>query len=200
MVRLCALVLVCVGGNVCAQSWPWKPIRAIVPYTAGGAIDIVSRTVAQQLSVRLGQPIVIESRPGAGGVIGTAAVAKADPDGHTILLTASSHTISPWAYGVSTSKRASALPDVPTTLEAGFANSNYNFWVGMFVPAKTPRDIVDKLHQETVKVLQSPEIQAKLASFGADTMLMKPDEFDVYVKNEIATNEALVKAAGLTAK
>src|SRR6266849_9911835 len=100
MVRLCALalVLVCVGGNVCAQSWPSKPIRAIVPYSAGGAIDIVSRTVAQQLSVQLGQPIVIESRPGAGGVIGTAAVAKADPDGHTILLTASSHTISPWAY------------------------------------------------------------------------------------------------------
>ena len=70
--------------------------RALRP--RGGAIDIVSRTVAQQLSLQLGYPIVIESRPGAGGVIGTAAVAKADPDGHTILLTASSHTISPWAY------------------------------------------------------------------------------------------------------
>jgi Uncharacterized protein conserved in bacteria len=99
MVRLCAfaLVLMTVDG-ACAQSWPSRPIRAIVPYTAGGAIDIVSRTVAQQLSLQLGFPIVIESRPGAGGVIGTAAVAKADPDGHTILLTASSHTISPWAY------------------------------------------------------------------------------------------------------
>jgi tripartite-type tricarboxylate transporter receptor subunit TctC len=99
MVRLCAfaLVLMTVDG-ACAQSWPSRPIRAIVPYTAGGAIDIVSRTVAQQLSLQLGYPIVIESRPGAGGVIGTAAVAKADPDGHTILLTASSHTISPWAY------------------------------------------------------------------------------------------------------
>jgi tripartite-type tricarboxylate transporter receptor subunit TctC len=99
MVRLCAFALALMTADgACAQSWPSRPIRAIVPYTAGGAIDIVSRTVAQQLSLQLGYPIVIESRPGAGGVIGTAAVAKADPDGHTILLTASSHTISPWAY------------------------------------------------------------------------------------------------------
>jgi tripartite-type tricarboxylate transporter receptor subunit TctC len=92
-----ALLLMATQG-ACAQGWPTRPIRAIVPYTAGGAIDIVSRAVTQQLALQLGQPIVIESRPGAGGVIGTAAVAKADPDGHTILLTASSHTISPWAY------------------------------------------------------------------------------------------------------
>ena len=318
MLRLCALALALVTiDGACAQGWPSKPIRAIVPYTAGGAIDIVSRTVANELSAQLGQPIVIESRPGAGGVIGTAAVAKADPDGHTILLTASSHTISPWAnanlpydtasdlagitplanlpnvlvvapsanirsaqalvaaarakagglnyasggsgsathlnaerfrssagfdgvhvpfkggpealaevmsgrvdfvfssilpslpfiregkaiaLGVSTAKRASALPDVPTTIEEGFANSDYNFWIGMFVPAKTPRDIVDKLHRETVKVLQSAEFQGKLASFGADPMLMRPGEFDTYVRNEIAANEALVKAAGLAPK
>ena len=318
MLRLCALALALASiDGACAQGWPVKPIRAIVPYTAGGAIDIVSRTVAQQLSAQFGQPIVIDSRPGAGGVIGTAAVAKADPDGHTILLTASSHTISPWAnanlpydtvgdlagvtplanlpnvlvvapqanirsaqalvaaartkagglnyasggtgsathlnaerfrssagfegvhipfkggpealaevmsgrvdfvfspilpslpfiregraiaLGVSTARRASALPDVPTTVEAGVANSDYNFWIGMFVPAKTPRDIVDKLHQEAVKVLQSPEFQAKLASFGADPVLMRPAEFDAYVRNEIAANEALVKAAGLAAK
>lgn len=319
MVRpLCALALMLVvTKGACAQGWPARPIRAIVPYTAGGAIDIVSRAVTQQLALQLGQPIVIESRPGAGGVIGTAAVAKADPDGHTILLTASSHTISPWAFanlpydtvadlagvtplanlpnvlvvapaanirsaqalvaaarakpgglnyasggsgsathlnaerfrlsagfagvhipfkggpealaevmsgrvdfvfspilpslpfiregkamalGVSTSKRASALPDVPTTLEAGFANSDYNFWVGMFVPAKTPRDIVDRLQRETVKVLQSPEIQSKLANFGADPMIMQPQEFDSYIRNEIAANETLVKAAGLAAK
>ena len=319
MVRpLCALALVLMATQgACAQGWPARPIRAIVPYTAGGAIDIVSRAVTQQLALQLGQPIVIESRPGAGGAIGTAAVAKAEPDGLTILLTASSHTISPWAYanlpydtvgdltgvtplanlpnvlvvapaanirsaqalvaaarakpgglnyasggsgsathlnaerfrlsagfagvhipfkggpealaevmsgrvdfvfspilpslpfiregkavalGVSTSKRASALPDVPTTLEAGFANSDYNFWVGMFVPAKTPRDIVDRLQRETVKVLQSPEIQAKLANFGADPMIMQPQEFDSYIRAEIAANETLVKAAGLAAK
>ena len=123
MVRLCALALVLMTlDGACAQSWPSRPIRAIVPYTAGGAIDIVSRTVAQQLSLQLGYPIVIESRPGAGGVIGTAAVAKADPDGHTILLTASSHTISPWAYSIcpmtrwATSPGLRRLPICPTCL------------------------------------------------------------------------------------
>ena len=100
MVRLCAfaLVLMIRGRRLRPMLALASRSRAIVPYTAGGAIDIVSRTVAQQLSLQLGYPIVIESRPGAGGVIGTAAVAKADPDGHTILLTASSHTISPWVY------------------------------------------------------------------------------------------------------
>jgi tripartite-type tricarboxylate transporter receptor subunit TctC len=86
---------------------------------------------------------------------------------------------------------------VPYTLEAGFANSDYNFWVGMFVPAKTSRDVVERLHRETVKVLQSPDIQAKLSSFGADPMLMQPTEFDTYVRNGIAANETLV---GLAAK
>jgi tripartite-type tricarboxylate transporter receptor subunit TctC len=104
------------------------------------------------------------------------------------------------ALGVSTSKRASALPDVPTTIEAGFANSDYNFWVGMFVPAKTPREVVERLHRETARVLKSPEIQTKLSSFGTDPMLMQPSEFDTYVRDEIATNEMLVKAAGLAAK
>jgi tripartite-type tricarboxylate transporter receptor subunit TctC len=70
----------------------------------------------------------------------------------------------------------------------------------MFVPARTPREVVERLHRETVKVLKSPEIQAKLSSFGADPMLMQPTEFDTYVRDEITTNETLVKAAGLAAK
>lgn len=297
-----------------AQSWPSKPIKAIVPYTAGGAIDIVSRTVAQQLSIQLGQPIIIETRPGAGGTIGTNAVAKAEADGYTILLTASSHTVSPSVYAnlpydtardlsavtplanlpnvlvvapdksfktaqqlvaaartmagamnyasagagsathlnaqrfllsagvtavhipfkggpealrevitgrvdfyfapllialpfiqagqvralaVSNAARVAALPDVPTTAEAGFPNSDYNFWVAMFVPSKTPRDIIDKLYVETAKVLQLPDTKDRLAKLGAEPMMMKPAEFDNYVKDEIATNAALVKAAGL---
>jgi tripartite-type tricarboxylate transporter receptor subunit TctC len=311
-----AMMLICsVGAS--AQSWPDRPIKGIVPYTAGGAIDIVSRTVAQQLSVELGQSIFIETRPGAGGTIGTNAVAKADPDGYTILLTASSHTVAPWVYAnlpydtvrdfsavtplatlpnvlvvsadkniktarqlvdsslvkasrtnyasagagsathlnaerfllsaglravhipfkggpealreviagrvdfyfspllialpfiqsgqlralaVSNARRVAALPDVPTTAEAGFPNSDYNFWVAMFVPSRTPRDIVDKLYGQTAKVQQLPETKAKLATLGAEPMMMKPAEFDAYVKNEIATNEALVKAAGLAAQ
>jgi tripartite-type tricarboxylate transporter receptor subunit TctC len=101
------------------------------------------------------------------------------------------------ALAVSNATRVAALPDVPTTAEAGFPNSDYNFWVAMFVPSKTPRDTVDKLYGETAKVLQLPETKDKLAKLGAEPMVMKPAEFDAYVKNEIANNAALVKAAGL---
>src|SRR5258707_8506589 len=72
-----------------AQAWPIRPIRAIVPSGAGSAVDVVPRLVFDQLSSQLGQPIVVENRAGAGTTTGTAAVAKAEPDGYTILATAS---------------------------------------------------------------------------------------------------------------
>src|SRR4051812_27533126 len=81
-----------------AQSWPAKPLRAIVPVGAGSSTDIVHRLVLEQLSTALGQPIVIENRVGAGGTIGTAAVAKAQPDGYTLLAHGSAHTIAPALY------------------------------------------------------------------------------------------------------
>src|SRR5215470_4226339 len=235
-----------------ADDWPSKSIRAIVPLTPGSATDVIPRTVFEYLSVRLGQTIVVENRVGAGGTIGAAAVAKADPDGYTLLVTSNAHTIAPFvqpnvpydvvrdfagitplgnvpnvlviapsknirtiqqlvatakakpglinyasggtgtpphltaerfrlsagftgqhipfkgapealtevmtgridfyfspitpalplirdgqllALAVSSTKRASALPDVPTTVEAGYPNSDFDFWIGMFVPA-----------------------------------------------------------------
>ena len=292
------------------QSWPTKRVTVIVPFTAGSATDIMARTVAQRLSEQLGQPFVVENRPGAGGTIGVGAVARAEPDGHTILVHSSSYTITPTTYpntpydtvrdlvgitplallpnvlvispdkgiktvpdlvkaakakpgamnyasaGVGTatqlnaerfrmgagievvhvpfkgtpealteiiagrvdyyfcpvnavlpliegkkllalamgsSKRSAALPNVPTTVEAGVANSDYNFWVGMVVPAKTPRDIVNRIHQETAKALESKEVRASMAKLGAESMLMRLDEFDSYIRNEIKTNAALVK-------
>src|SRR5262249_13389316 len=77
------------------ESWPTKPIRVIVPLTAGSASDVMGRIVADQLGGQLGQPIVVENRPGAGNTIGMAAVAKAEPDGHTILVNSSTHTVTP---------------------------------------------------------------------------------------------------------
>ena len=76
-------------------------------------------------------------------------------------------------------------------------DSDYNFWVGMFAPAGTPRDIVDRLHAETAKVLANPEVRARLAQLGAEPLLMEPKEFDREIVREIATNAALVKAAGI---
>ena len=299
-----------------AQTWPTKPLRAIVPVGAGSTTDIIPRVVFEQLSPQLGQSIVVENRTGAGGTIGTAFVAKADPDGYTVLAHGSALTISPSLYpnlsyhpardfaavvpfgispsvlvvppargwktvgdlvaaakakpgalnfssvGVGTAthlsaerfrrsagveavhvpfkggaeamteviagridfffgpvalvlpnvregkltalvvngaKRSAALPDVPTTLEAGFANAEYPIWFGLFLPAKTPRDIVDKLHRETLKALQAPKVRDKLAALGVDPMVMTPAEFDAHVEKEIAVNAALVKAIGIKA-
>jgi tripartite-type tricarboxylate transporter receptor subunit TctC len=308
-------------GDALAQqqspSWPSKRVTVVVPFTAGSATDIMARTAAKRLSEQLGQPFVVENRPGAGGTLGMAAVARADADGHTILIHSSSYTITPTTYpntpydtvrdltgitplallpqvlvispdkgiknvqelvraakakaggmnyasaGVGTatqlnaerfrlgagievvhvpfkgtpealteilagrvdyyfcpvnavlqlvadkkllglamgsSKRSAALPDLQTTLEAGIPNSDYNFWVGMAVPSKTPREIVTRLHQETAKALDDKEVRASMAKLGAEPMLMGLDEFSAYIRNEVKTNAALVKAAGITAQ
>jgi tripartite-type tricarboxylate transporter receptor subunit TctC len=295
-----------------AQSWPTRPIRAMIPFAPGSSLDIVGRLVLDPLSAQLGQPIVVENRGGAGGSIGTAQVAKADPDGYTILIQASAHSAAPAAYpniaydpardfaavipfgtvpnvtviapekgvktlqelvakakagsisyasagvgsathwaaerlrvsagftgvhvpfrggpealtevmtgrvdftcmgmasalpliregkliplAVSSPKRSSALPNVPTTLEAGFADSDYNYWMGMFVPAKTPREIIERLRAETEKALRHPNVVEKFAPQGIEPLVLTPAEFDALVKKEIATNIALAKAAGL---
>ena len=251
-----------------AQAWPTKTVRVVVPLTPGSATDILARTVSERLSGQLGQPVVVENRPGASTTIGAAAVAKADPDGHTILVTSSAHTVAPFLYSslsydtardlagvtplanlptvllvapskgfksvhdlvaaarakpgsinyasaaastqlnaerfrrsarfeavhipfkgapealtevmagrvdfyfspiapalpllrdgklvalaIGASKRASLLPDLPTTLEAGFPDSDYNFWIGMFVPARTPGEVINRLHRESSSAL-----------------------------------------------
>ncbi|MFN3400248.1 MAG: Bug family tripartite tricarboxylate transporter substrate binding protein, partial [Ferrovibrio sp.] len=82
-----------------AQAWPARPVTVVVPFAAGGTTDALGRLVAQQLSVRLGQPVVVENRAGAGGGVGASAVAKAAPDGYTLLMGAvSTHAINPSLY------------------------------------------------------------------------------------------------------
>jgi tripartite-type tricarboxylate transporter receptor subunit TctC len=93
--------------------------------------------------------------------------------------------------------RSAALPEVPTIREAGFSDAEYPTWFGMFVPAKTPRQIVNRLHRETLKALQEQTVRNKLASLGVDPMVMEPKEFDAHVERDIAINTALVKAIGL---
>jgi len=92
------LLLALAAVDVGAQSWPAKPIRVIVPVGAGSSTDIVHRLVLEQLSSQLGQPVVVENRVGAGGTIGSAAVARAQPDGYTLLAHGAAHTIAPALY------------------------------------------------------------------------------------------------------
>ena len=271
-------------------------------------------TASGQFSGELGQSIIVENRTGAGGTIGAAAVAKADPDGYTILVNSSSHTVIPSLYpnapynaardfsgviplgslpnvlvvapskgfkslgdlvaaakgkpglityasagigsgthfsaerlrlsagfegvhvpfrgapeaytevmtgrvdfffgalasalpfirdgkllalAVSTPKRTSSLPDVPTTLEAGYPNSDYTFWFAVFVPAKRRKGLLRSFTKRLLKTLQSTNLMDKLATLGVEPMVLTPTELDALVKREIAANADVVTAANI---
>jgi tripartite-type tricarboxylate transporter receptor subunit TctC len=297
-----------------AENWPSRLIKATIPFGAGSAADVVPRLVFDRLAAELGQPIVIENRVGAGGTLGTAAVAKADPDGYSIIAHSSALTIAPaifpnltydatkdlasvlmigssanvmivpnvrpWktvqdfiagakakpgsiSFGsvgigsavhissekfrlaagveathvpyrggsevitdilgaridfyfcplatalpliregqvrallVSTPKRVPDLPEVPTPLEAGLKDADSAIWFGVFMPSKTPRDIIEKFHAAGVKVLTEPAMQDSLKKLGVEAMPMTPPEMDDLVKRETAANMELIKAAGI---
>jgi tripartite-type tricarboxylate transporter receptor subunit TctC len=103
------------------------------------------------------------------------------------------------ALAVGSAKRAAILPEVPTTLEAGFPDSDYNFWIGLFAPARTPRESVSRLHELASAAFQSAETRERLARLGAEPMAMTPAQFDAHVREELRVNAPLVKAAGITA-
>jgi tripartite-type tricarboxylate transporter receptor subunit TctC len=296
-------------------TYPSKPIRVIVPFAAGSTTDIIARAISDKMSQSMGQPLVIDNRGGASGTIGQQAVATSAPDGYTIMIHSSSHTVSPSTFAklpfdtvndfagvtpisstpnvlvmsptkniktlqelltaarakpggmnfasagqgsathlnaekfklaakieatnipfkgsgeavtevisgrvdyyfspiapvigqirsgqlvalaVGSPKRASALPQVPTTAEAGVPGSEFNFWIGMMVPGKTPKDIVNRLHDEVVKALATAEVKERFVTLGADAWTMRPDQFDAYIRDEIKSNAGLVKVAGLS--
>ena len=104
------------------------------------------------------------------------------------------------ALAVSSLERSPDLPDVPTTIEAGFPNSEYNFWFGVFAPAKTPPEIIQRLYEEIAKALHDPGVQEKLAKLGVQPMPMTPAQFNDYVRKELEQNAELVKAAGIKAQ
>ena len=314
MLRHLALLsasMICAAAHA-QTAYPDRPIHFIVPFTAGSGTDIVARTVGEVMSRGLKQPIVIENRPGAGGTLGAAQVARSAPDGYTILVPSGGHVanasiysnlpydtirdfagITPLAslpnvlivapakgyknlqdlvdnarsnpgvlnYGsagsgsathmnaeifrlsakfdaqhvpfkgtpevmtevaagrldfffapltgalplikdgrlqalaVGTAQRSPMLPDVPTTLEAGFPQSDYVFWVALLAPAATPKAIIDRLNAEALKALASPEVKEKLAGFGAEPMPMSPAAFDAFIKTEMARMAQVVKSA-----
>ena len=297
-----------------AQGYPSKPIQMIQPFAPGGAVELYARTITAKVAESIGQPFVVESRPGAGGNIAANYVAKAAPDGYTILQNQSGQAISPAIYrnlpfdayndfipvtlvttspiflvasgksqfktigdfvaaakakpgslsygsagvgtslhfamellkskagidvvhvpyrgvapnttamiagdvavsimpyaavkphiesgglrilGVTAAKRTSLVPDVPTIAESGFPDYELVSWQGWFVPAKTPREIVDKLAQETQKALAAPGVREKLAQQGMEAMPITPAAFDAQIRREIDSILALAKAANL---
>jgi len=101
------------------------------------------------------------------------------------------------ALGVSTAQRSSVLPNVPTIAESGLPGFDYNLWVGVFAPAGTPVDLVDKINRDVLGALESPEVKDRLAALGADAMPMTPGEFRTFVREEIGESAKVIKAAGI---
>ncbi len=297
-----------------AQGFPSKPVKIIVPFTAGSATDILARTVGQKLSEMWGQPVVIDNRAGAGGTIGAAIVAKSPADGLTLMVHSAAQAVNAFIYptlpydtlkdfvqvvplggqpnvlvvapssgyktaadliagatknpgglnfasagigsgthinaekfnllagikavhipykgtpealtetmtgrvtyffspisaalahiregklvalGVSSAKRSTSLPNVPTIAESGLQGFEYNLWVGMFAPAGTPPDVVEKINRDVNRVLREPDVRERLMSLGAEAMPMTPAEFDKFMRQEMDDSAKVVKAAGI---
>jgi tripartite-type tricarboxylate transporter receptor subunit TctC len=301
------------AGAALAQAYPARPLRMIVPFPPGGVTDVMSRAVAARLSAELGQPVVVENRAGASGIIGADAAAKSPADGYTLLMgnistlavnaatfaklpydpVASFAPISMVAiqpllvavhpsvpvqslaelvdmakskpgqlsYGtagssvhlavelfstvagirmnhvpykgsspaitdliggqlqvlfdpfsslypqvragkarglaVTTERRSSVAPELPTVTELGFKGFDVSSWQGLVVPAATPKDIVDRLHRDTVKLLASAQIKEQFAKHGAEAAPTSPEKFGEYIVGEIARWQKVARDAGI---
>jgi tripartite-type tricarboxylate transporter receptor subunit TctC len=299
-----------------AQAWaqyPSRPIRLIVPAAPGGGTDITARSFTPALAEHLGQPVVIENRGGAGGMVGSDVVAKAAPDGYTLLMVYISHAtnptlvtrlpydtlrdftpitlvsheptvlvvnpqipvnslaeftawvkerqeklsyatdpgsagflagelflqraglkvqyvpykgsgpaaadvvaghlpymwsvisiVTPYAKGgrlkplsVADARRAAALPDVPTTAEGGMSDFEVSGWYGLIAPAKTPKAIVERVHEAAMKALNDPQVRQRLAASGSQPIGEGPEKFDAYIRAEILRWHKVLTAAGV---
>lgn len=316
-----ALAALCLGAlgqplsaRAQAPAWPDKPITLIVPFAAGGTTDVLARALAEKLQQALGQPVIVESRPGAGATLGADFVAKARPDGHTLLVGAVHHTIATSVYkklgydfqrdlapltmialvpnvlvvnasspartvadlvaqakvakpelsygsngngtaqhligtqfqnltgatllhipykgsgplttdllggqvtmsfdtltpvlphiqagklralAVSTGKRSSALPDVPTLAESGLAGFDIGTWFGVLAPAATPKPVQARLSEEMIKVIRSPDFRKRMAEIGAEPLGNTPEQMARQIKDETDKFAKLVKQANV---
>lgn len=312
LIQVLALAATMASGAAMAQAWPSKPISLIVPFPAGGTTDVLARALAEKLQQSLGQPVIVESKPGAGATLGADYVVKSKPDGYTLLVGAVHHTIASSVYkklpydfqkdlapittialvpnvlvvnattpvknvaelvallksqpgkhnygsngngtaqhligtqfenmtgtefdhipykgsgplatdllggqitmsfdtvtpvlphikagklrplAVTTAKRSSALPDVPTLEEAGLKGFNIGTWFGVLAPAATPKDIVTRLNTEMVKIIQSAEFRKRMAEIGAEPIGDSTDHMAAQIKSETEKFAKLVKDA-----
>jgi tripartite-type tricarboxylate transporter receptor subunit TctC len=311
----CLLVCVLPAALAVSQSFPVKPLRIVVPFSAGGPTDITARFIAPRMTELLGQSIVIDNRAGATGIIGAELVAKSPPDGYTLLMATASvvainmvtysklpydtlrdfqpltpimttatilvvhpsvpakslkdlvalararpgqitmasagtggtlhlpiemlmksagirmthvpykgaapavidvvagqvsgmfvdlPVISPHvkagkvrALAMASPQRSVYFPEVPTTKEAGYSNVELQNYYALFLPARTPQEIVGKLHDAAVKTVNTPAVREKLVGSGADPLTMTPEEFTRFLRADIEMWGKVVKAAGV---
>jgi len=312
---LAGVLLACMSFGAFAQAWPAKPIKLVAPSTPGDAPDVIARMVADKLSPALGQQVVVENRPGAGGVVGSEAVAKSPPDGYTLIMgNAGSHGINAAVYSklpydiqrdfvpvsqvamapnivvinpgipansvaefiayakanpgklsyasggngssahmsmelfksmagvdiahvpykgstpaltdliggqvaifignmpptvphvksgklralaVTTKARSALMPELPTMTEAGLPGYETVAWFGVFAPAGTPPEVVNRLSVEIGKIARSPEMRDKLLAMGAEPVGGTPEEFKAVVDRDIAKWKPLAQKVGI---
>ena len=312
LIQAIALTAAMASTAALAQAWPSKPISLIVPFPAGGTTDVLARALAEKLTLSLGQTVIVESKPGAGATLGADHVAKAKPDGYTLLVGAVHHAIASSVYkklpydfqkdlapiteialvpnvlvinantpaknvaelvamlkaqpgkhsygsngngtaqhligtqfenmtgtdyshipykgsgplavdllggqitmsfdtvtpvlphikagklralAVTTAKRSSALPDVPTLDEAGLKGFDIGTWFGVLAPAATPKDVLARLNTEMVKVIQSADFRKRMAEIGAEPIGNSADQMAAQIKAETEKFARLVKEA-----
>jgi tripartite-type tricarboxylate transporter receptor subunit TctC len=314
MTRLLAIFLLC-ATSAWAQQWPSKPLRYIVPFPPGAFNDTLARTLAAELPKTLGQPVIVENRPGGNTIIGTELAAKSPADGYTLfgaalpfsviqslyktsfdvtkdfapitlagvtpnLLVAnpgvpfnnvkdliayakanpgtlnyastgngtSNHLsfelfktmtgtqVTHVAYkgsapavtdliagqvqvmfdntpnvlphvkagklkalGVSSKTRSPQAPEIPTVDEAGVPGYDVGVWFGVLTVAGTPRDVVQRLNTEMVKILTSPEVKERFGKMGVEVIAGSPEQFSAYLKSEVARWAKVVRDAGIKA-
>ena len=309
---IAATFLALAASTSMAQTWPAKPISLVVPFPPGGSSDVLARAITDKLSQSLGQPVIVESKPGAGATVGADYVAKAKPDGYTLLMGAVHHTIATSVYkklpydfetsftpvttialvpnvlvvntknpatdvksliaqakaapgklsygsngngtvqhligtqfstqagiellhvpykgsaplttdllggqvdmsfdtltpvvqhikggklralAVTTAKRSSTLPDVPTLAESGLKGFDQGTWFGVLAPRDTPKEVVQKLNTEMVKIIQSPEFKKRMEEIGAEPVGDTPTQMAAQIKGDTAKYAQLVKDA-----
>src|SRR5439155_499648 len=167
------------------------------PLTPGSGADIAGRIIAQRLNEHWKQPVVVENRPGAGGQIGTAAVVKADPDGHTLLVQSSSHAANPAIYKNLPYDPLKDLADVPTIAEQGLPDYDMTLWFGMWAPAATPIPVLQKLNAAVNAIVFEPAVKEQFAKLGIEPAPMKSEDFSKFVRGQMDFYKKIVARAGI---
>ena len=190
-----------------AQAFPVKPIRVIVPFAAGGNLDIVMRSLGQKLNEQMGQQIIIDNRIGASGSLGTDVVAKAAPDGYTLLATSNTFVATPAVVKTTTYDPVrdfagisvfAWIPQLPAIGESALPGYEAIVFNAMLAPAGTPRTILDRLHAEISKAVQQADLRNRFIEQGVElTSSASPDECSAFIRQETAKYAKIIREAGI---
>ena len=178
--------------NAWAQGYPSKPIRLVVPFTPGGGTDILARVIAVRVSESLGQPIVVDNRPGAGGTIGFETVARANPDGYTLIIVNSNYS------GTSAIVKLSYDPvnDVEPIILIG--ETGLVLVVHPSMPVKSVKDIIARWNKEAANMLQTEEMKSRLAGEGVEPAGGPPEQFLKIIRRDVEKSKRVVKEMKIT--